>query len=454
MWPHNPDIIPELESLEVSIPQRSCLYRLAPMGWETGQVEGQLSYLVRLARAHSVNPRRLIGSVFAADNLVIRQLKYTRFFVKHAGTINGLGKYAELFQEETGRLTGASFLRIMSMAPLKNLLPPNGAGLLASKPKWCPCCVGEMMESGDDVYRPLAWSFDLYRICVRHEIEMVDTCGHCGKAQPFIPRYPDLGRCDHCGGMLADGERLISTSRLDRWVSKAITDIVQHLPMFDGSITAGRFAAAMKLVVERFTNGNRAKFCERIVLPRWTLTRWLSGGERATLPQLLSVCYGLSIMPSKLLLSDPAELVVSVQDSLRPVPEKLFGRLERPLLSVRQRRKLKKELAGIIKDSEDVRSLSQVARSLDLTRSCMRYWFPEECVSMQDKHVAANRKRVAIRMEVQREAVMAAVQKVRARGEYPAKRKVNEELLKQKMSLIRPELLSVYRQAIAEQGFY
>lgn len=451
MWLHNTDIVPELEFLEVSIPQRSLLYRPAPMEWGTGQVEGQLSYLVRLARAHSVNPRRLIGSVFASENPTFRPLKYAGFFVRHAGTINGLGKYAALFQEEIGRLTGASFLRNMGMLPLKDLLPPNGAGLLASKPKWCPCCVGEMMESDDDVYRPLAWSFDLYRICIRHGIQLVDACGHCGKAQPFIPRYPDLGRCDHCGGMLADGERLISTSRLDRWVSKAAADIVQHLPMFDETVTASRVATVMKLIVERFANGNRAKFCERIALPRWTLTRWLSGGERATLPQLLSVCYGLRIMPSKLLLSDSTDLVLSMQDDLRPLPKKLFGRLERPLLSVRQRRKLMKELAGIINDPNDVRSLPQVAKSLGLTRSCLKYWFPEEYVSMQDKHIAANRKRSAIRTESQRSAVVSAVQKVRARGEYPARRKVNEELLKQKLSLIRPELLRVYRQAVAEQ---
>lgn len=98
----------------------------------------------------------------------------------------------------------------------------------------------------------------------------------------------------------------------------------------------------------------------------------------------------------------------------------------------------------------DVRSLPQVAKSLGLTRSCLKYWFLEEYVSMQDKHIAANRKRSAIRTEPQRSAVVSAVQKVRARGEYPARRKVNEELLKQKMSLIRPELLSVYRQAVAE----
>lgn len=185
MWPRDPQTFPELESLDFTIPQRSRLYRPAPKGAEAGQIEGQLSYLVRLARAHSVNPRRLVRTVFASDNMAIRQLKYAGFFVRHAGTINGLGKYAELFCEETGQLTGASFLRHMSLLPLKELLPPNGAGLLASKPRWCPCCVGEMVASGEDVYRPLAWSFDLYRVCARHRIRLQDTCGHCGRAQPF-----------------------------------------------------------------------------------------------------------------------------------------------------------------------------------------------------------------------------------------------------------------------------
>jgi hypothetical protein len=280
MWPRNPVIFPELESLEFTIPQRSRLYRPMPMGSETDQMEGQLSYLVRLARAHSVNPRRLIGSVFASDNLATRQLKYTGFFVRHAGTTNGLGRYAELFREETGRLTGASFLRHMSLLSLRELLPSNGAGLLAPKPKWCPCCVDGMGESGDEVYRSLAWSFDLYRVCVRHGVQLRDACGHCGKAQPFIPRYPDLGRCDYCGGTLAGGELHASSSRLDRWVSKAMADIVQRLPDMEGKATAGRFAAFMKLAVERFADGNRAKLCERVGMPRWALTGWLSGGER------------------------------------------------------------------------------------------------------------------------------------------------------------------------------
>ncbi|MCL4470282.1 MAG: TniQ family protein [Gammaproteobacteria bacterium] len=448
MWLHDPQTFPELESLDFTMPQRSRLYRPVPMGAEAGQIEGQLSYLVRLARAHSVNPRRLVRTVFASDNLAIRQLKYAGFFSRGAGTINGLGKYAELFQEETGQLTGACFLRHMSLLPLKELLPPNGAGLLAPKPRWCPCCVGEMVESGDDVYRPLAWSFDLYRVCVRHGMQLQDTCGHCGRHQPFIPRYPDLGRCDHCGGMLANSEQQKSSSRLDLWASKAITNIVQHLPALDGIATVSRFVAFLKAAVARFSDGNRAEFCERIGMPPWALKGWLSDGERPTLPQLLSVCYGLGIMPSKLFL-EPEDILPSMRDSLRPVPEKLFGRAERPMLSVRARRKLAKDLDAIINNPEDVRSLPVVVKSLGFTQFCLKYWFPVAYASIQDKHESARKLRMAIRAQSERDAVVSVVRLMRERGEYPSRRKVNTELLKQKMSLIRPELMQIYRQAIA-----
>lgn len=448
MWPRDPQTFSELESLDFTIPQRSYLYRPIPMGSEEGQIEGQLSYLVRLARAHSVNPRRLVRTVFASDNLAIQQLKYAGFFGRHAGTINGLGKYAELFQGETARLTGASFLRHMTLLPLRELLSPNGAGLLAPKPRWCPCCVGEMMESRDDVYRPLAWSFELYRVCFRHGIRLQEACDNCGRAQPFIPRYPDLGRCDHCGGMLAKSEQDRSTSRLDHWVSMAICDIVQHLPALDETATVSRFVAFMKLAVQRFSDGNRAKFCERIGMLPWALTGWLSGGDRPTLPQLLSVCYGLGIMPNKLFLSEPETILSSIV--LRPVPEKLFGRAKRPLLGVRVRRKLAKHLDAIINDSEDVRSLPTVAKSLGVTRSCLKYWFPEEYASIQDKHESARKLRMAIRAQHERDTVVSVVRLMRERGEYPSRRKVNTELLKQKMSLIRPELMQVHQQAISE----
>ncbi|MHB1590848.1 MAG: hypothetical protein ACYCTW_04855 [Sulfuricella sp.] len=76
-------------------------------------------------------------------------------------------------------------------------------------------------------------------------------------------------------------------------------------------------------------------------------------------------------------------------------------------------------------------------------------WFPEEYAPIQDKHESARKLRMAIRAQSERGTVVSVVRLMRERGEYPSRRKVNTELLKQKMSLIRPELMQVYRQAIA-----
>lgn len=138
-----------------------------------------------------------------------------------------------------------------------------------------------------------------------------------------------------------------------------------------------------------------------------------------------------------------------MRETLRPVPEKLFGRAERPLLGVRARRKLAKDLDAIINNPEDVRSLPAVAKSLGLTRSCLKYWFPVAYASIQDKHESARKLRMEIRAQSERGTVVAVVRLMRERGEYPSRRKVNTELLKQKMSLIRPELMQIYRQPIA-----
>lgn len=444
---HDPVVLPELESLECDLPQRSLLYRIPAMGRDAGQVEGLLSCLVRVAQAHSVNPRRLVRVVYASENPAFSKLSSAGFFIRHAGTVNGLGKYAELFLEETAKLTGMDFLRPMTLLPLQGLLPHNGAGLLSARPKWCPSCIAEMAASGDDIYRPLVWSFELYRVCFRHGVRMQDVCGHCGRAQPFIPRYPDLGRCDHCGGVLSIGEMHRSTAKLDLWVSTAITALVQDLPEIDGLATAERFVDFVKQAVDTFANGNRAKFCGQIGLPRWAVTGWQAVGEKPSLPQFLSICYGLNLMPGEILLETPEQVLSPMTRGMRPVPGKLFCREARPLLSITERKRLAADLAKIVNDDEDVRPLLSVAKSLGFTRSCLKYWFSGECEVILNKYNTFKKSQTTTRIQSQQKVVKAVVQAIRERGVYPSRRRVNVVLRSHKISLARQDLFKTYRQA-------
>lgn len=449
MWSHDLFDLPEMESLECELPERSLLYRIPVMGGDTGP-EGLLSYLVRVARAHSVNPRRLVRTVFAPGIPELENMKGAGFFLKHAKTVNGLGRYAELFLCEVSRHTKADFLRPLCLLPLQELLPLKGAGMLAWRPKWCPCCISEMIESGEDVFRPLVWSLELYSVCTLHSVRLQEVCSHCGKFQPFIPRYPDWGRCDHCGWTLRDSGVEKTQEELDRWISKAITDLVQHLEALDGGATSERFVAVLNEAIAYFADGNRAKFCKLIGLPYWAMTGWMVHGEKPTLPQLLSVAYGLDVMPSELFMKEPGVLVATTEDRVRAVPRKIFARQERSLLNISERKRLAEILNGIVSDVGDVRSLADVAQSLSLTTSCMRYWFAEECAAILNKHSAAKKVRSAEKARSTRESVRNVVRSFRARGEYPSRRKVNSVLVGKKLCLVGSDMLQAYREALKE----
>ena len=459
MWRLNPQPAPDLDLSIPELPPRSRLYCLPPEGRGTGQIEGLVSYLVRLARAHSVSLRRLIKTVFAECQPLISRLSYAKFFTRDAGTINGLSQYAEIFSGTVAGFTSFAGTRSMTLLALCELLPPNGAGFLVHRPKWCPACIDEMVRSGADVYQPLLWSFELYSVCVKHGLRLVEACPSCAKSQPFIPDFPDLGHCAHCRTPLAVGseteemkERNVVPDDMDRWVSDAIADIVEHLDALATTATRTRFVEFVLAAVQYHANGNRAAFCERLGLPRWVVSKWLSCDVSPSLPQLLTICYLLSVQPSEIFLSD-APQVILVGRALRKLPQKLFGRAERPLLHARDRRLLKARLSKIVADAADTRPLSEVAKKLHLSRSSLNYWFPAECESIRAKHVQARRCRTATRRQADCDAVVTVVRELVGRGEYRGKKSVDIALRAQGkpgVSLIRPELRDAWRQALVD----
>jgi len=114
-------------------PKRSSLVHLEPIYSDVGMGEGLLSFITRTANAHCVNPRRLVAHVYGGAFPEIKKLAYPSFYNYMAGTINGLGKYANLFVNVTQSLAGHPDLRRLTMLPWKNLLPFNGMGLLSQK---------------------------------------------------------------------------------------------------------------------------------------------------------------------------------------------------------------------------------------------------------------------------------------------------------------------------------
>lgn len=127
MWPRSLETLPALDLSIPDLPPRSRLFAMPPAGLGTDHVEGLTSYLTRLARAHAVNPRRLLRDVFAKTCRSPIQLRCAARHVDDIGTMNGVGSYAAIFTLLTTELTTVSGIRHLTFLPLTNLLPRNGA---------------------------------------------------------------------------------------------------------------------------------------------------------------------------------------------------------------------------------------------------------------------------------------------------------------------------------------
>lgn len=253
---------------------------------------------------------------------------------------------------------------------------------------------------------------------------------------------------DHCGAVLSDSNASNDISSVNLWIAAALEDLVLRLPMLDGIATAEKFVGFLHFAITEIAQGNRSEFCRMLGLPRWSLTRWLGENERPTLPQLLSVCYGLNCSPSLVFLEDSADLISRLNGNVRPVPEIILARQPRPMLSDEQRHQLTYRLREIMADEFDCRPLVDIAATLNLTSSTLKYWFPEECTTIIGKHKKATAQLAAKKLEEAENRVSEVVRNIRTQGQYPSRRRVNQLLQKHRILLTRTELISAYRNAL------
>ncbi|MHB9100949.1 MAG: TniQ family protein [Sulfuricella sp.] len=429
-----------------NVPPRSALFSLSPTGVGTQHQESLLSLLVRTSQAHAVSPRRLISEVFGAVDPSISKLSYAGFFSSLAGTVNGLGHYAELFVSATERLTGLQDLRHLTLLPWQDLFPHNGQGLLSRHPKWCPACLYQQRLLEQATVFPLMWYIEANQACSEHLCALEDRCPHCGKAQPYLPRFPDIGICDHCRHPLAGPRPQEVVPQFKLWVAEAVGGMVmrQTEPGFTPSI--GRFRDFVRERVQALTAGNRAAFCRAVGFNDRGLNGWLNKRERPAVTQFLALCYGVKVMPKDVFEGASPS---TVGTELRSPPTKLKGRGLCPRPSP-ERRKEWEEFLHIRLNSEESMPVTAIAANLGVGSSCLRYWFSDLCAALSERHRVAAKARSEIHRAQQSRRVEEIVKMIRVDGRYPSHRQVNTVLRQEGMSLAQPHLLQAYLKVLGD----
>jgi len=117
--PHHP--LPMIDPTVPTLPPRSRLYPLAPLGVGTAAVESLTSYLNRLANAHCVPLTTLAGLELAP--LLNKSISNTRTkFNDSAKTLNGGGDWTANIITVLERLTCTEGLRYLTLNPWRNVL--------------------------------------------------------------------------------------------------------------------------------------------------------------------------------------------------------------------------------------------------------------------------------------------------------------------------------------------
>ncbi len=446
----------DLEAIQLV---HSRLYSLEPRGVGSAHVESLTSYLGRLAYAHQVSVSKLIlheiapvfrrpktkGSFFGADNCGLLRA-------------NDLSKeLIWILQRLTGRLD-LSYLTILPWAEIMatpETVRPHRA--------WCSGCLEEQRSTGELIYEPLWWGFQLIVICPRHTQALQTQCPHCLKQQPWLAFRSNVGYCSACRtwlGIVPDPQSLKLPAMTNfelswqHWLVEAIGELLAAGPALHHIPLGERLVAGLSNYCAQVAEGNVPRFAKILAahnldISATRLNCWLLGKKRPSLQTLLQLCFCLRIKPLALLtdqttLREPTSLrTLAFPAELKPQPVK-------PALI---RDQLEQSIKAIVAaDQDPPPSLSQVSKQLNVagTSSLVRY-FPEQCAIIVERYRAYQQTQKQERLRLLRENVRQATFNVHAQGLYPSKARVAKQLGKS-ASMRNPDTRTFWKEAVQELG--
>lgn len=437
----------ELWDLSVpDMPPRSRLFRLEPKGLGTPMQESLLGYIVRLSRAHYVLPLTLIKSEILPLTKIRHLISSSSFNTKYTKTINAHMKYAREFSSATQQLTLRDDLDKLTFLPWADVLDSKGPKVLHPHPKWCPACFHDWRTEHVEPYAPLIWSSAMATICSQHRCKLVDACPWCGKHQPFIPKHQYLDHCSHCGSTLvgpvghiksmmqAEGVR----SAYERYTTAAFSEMIMAAEEAKGYASYNNLQKRLQQTVKMVTNGNVTQFERYLGFTNTVIQQWVSKNTRPQIGQLIKLCYRLGTSPVKLLRDGPSIDLINLDQTFtqhRARPRKA--------LTANLRSKLNLELRKVLESSQEHPSFKEVCKQLGYTNNFLKYWFPDQCLAISNKHKEYVRERTIDKKRQAAETTQDVVSGMLQSGMFFTNKQIELELKKHRLSSRDPAIRAV-----------
>lgn len=273
-----------------TLPPRSTLVRLQPLGQGTPYRESLSSYYQRLADVHSLTPQVLARELVFVD--IAREAPNKTHHFEDAWRLpsfNGLATQDSAWVSRLSCLTGQSGLEHLTLGFLNPYV--SSRGLVTKHTKWCPECLTEGMELGSS-YAQLLWSFKAVTCCPKHQVNLVSSCG-CPRSEwkpsgrvkslPYIcPRCAGhLGRSDHPKATKPSSRKLrhanLVMDLLASNLAKQVNASERGLPEF------------LKGVIQTHHEGCAIRLAGLLGVTKGTLSGWMSGAHRPEFARILQL---------------------------------------------------------------------------------------------------------------------------------------------------------------------
>lgn len=426
-----------------SIPSRSQLYQLEPLGLRTPFTESLISFISRLAVAHCLPPgvlmerllNPLVNKAHGGANLH-KIYPFTR-------ALNGTGEMANSLVKALQTLTLHDNLYLLTMLPWFGLFPHRH--LLRTDRAWCSACYQDWCCSKKVIYEPLLWSLEVVKVCPAHRQKLLYQCPHCYQKNYPLAWHSRPGFCSKCQEWLgvplevkASNQKELSEEELalEVWVVNTVGDFIASTPDLASDLTKDRIAKVFCIYVDHLAQGSIAELARQLQIPKNTLWLWCKGVNRPTFTKLVEICFRLEVSLSSFLTED-ASLKRCQEIKLLPVKRQSISRADAKPLDLQE---IKLHLEKILSDDKQpYPSLEQVARTLGRDRRTIIRHLPELCRAIAARYLhqrqAGKLQAIAQCCQEVRQAIL----ELHEKGVYPSEGRIAE-------LLTRPGLLR-YKEA-------
>jgi hypothetical protein len=364
-----------------SLPSRSRLYCLEPIGLGTPCIEGLASYIVRLAREHHVSVFDLaLQEVFPLFSDAHRpHQRHVR--IEH--TINGAGPVTHEWVAALKVLTSRDDLEYVTFLSWSDII----AGSLRSEKAWCPICYNEQRSSHSTIYDPLLWSLKDISTCPVHRQPLSSSCPNCHRTITHLTSLARPGYCSYCQGWLGgdNGSQCIHNDdwAWQHWCASSFGELIAAAPTLHRSPCKETFVNAMSAYLALAQERNLSKWARTFHVSARQLRHWQSGQKIPRFSSVLKICFYakinlLEFLLRKVVLPEIEQEASGLTGTAEPAKRHLSIFTKEDIRQDFEKFILARSLIGA--------SLSDVARKLGYPRKTLMRHCPDLCTVVIKRH--------------------------------------------------------------------